>query len=136
MAVRTTSSLVEAIIEVDSNIALTPFIAAANTLVTRCCTDLDVDYTSDELEQIETWLSAHFYTVRDMRAEYEKAGSVAQKLQSKVDLGLDTSHYGQMAKTLDYYGGLAKLDEEIKNGKSNLLIADWVGTEKPTVDDD
>ena len=135
MAVRTTSSLVEAIIEVDSNITLTPFIAAANTLVTKCCTDLDEDYTAAELVQIETWLAAHFYTVRDGRAEYEKAGSVAQKLQSKVDLGLSTSHYGQTAMTLDYFGGLAKLNEEIKNGKSNILIADWLGTEKQTAGD-
>lgn len=132
---RTTDALVAGIIEVDSNITLTPFIAVANTLVTKCCTDLDEDYPAAELIQIETWLAAHFYTVRDMRAEYEKAGSVAQKLQSKVDLGLSTSHYGQTAMTLDYFGGLAKLNEEIKNGKVNLLVGTWLGTEKPTVTD-
>lgn len=113
---RTTIDLVEAIIEVDSSINLTPFIAAANTIVTQCCTDLTVDYSVDDLQQIETWLAAHFYTVRDMRAEREKAGTVEAKYQSKVDLGFKTSHYGQMAMRLDYRGGLANLDEQIANG--------------------
>ena len=94
---RTTDSLVEGIIEVYTGITLTPFIDAANMLVTKCCTDLTVDYTAAELVVIETWLSAHFYTVKDMRAEMERAGSVQEKVQSKVDLGFDPSHYGQMA---------------------------------------
>lgn len=136
MAVRTTSALVEGIIENSESITLTPFISAANMMVTRCCTDLTEDYTSDELETIETWLAAHVFTIRDMRPEYERAGSVSEKRQSKVDLGFDTSHYGQQAMRLDYHGGLAKLNEEIKKGKANILITDWLGTEKPTVEDD
>lgn len=136
MAVRTTTELVEAIIENSESVTLTPFIAAANTLVDQCCTDLTVDYTSDELAQIETWLAAHIFTIRDMRAVYEKAGDVSEKKQSKVDLGFDTSHYGQMAMRLDYRGGLAKLNEEIKNGAANILIAAWLGTEKSTATND
>ena len=132
---RTTSALVEAIIEVYTGITLTPFIDAANMLVTQCCTDLTDDYTAAELIQIETWLSAHFYTVKDMRAEMERAGSVQEKLQSKVDLGFSTSHYGQHAMLLDYHGGLAKLNEQIKKGESKQLIATWVGTPKPTADE-
>lgn len=128
---RTTDELVEGIIEVDSAISLTPFIAAANTLVTRCCTgdNVDEDYTDDELTQIETWLAAHFYTVRDMRAEAEKAGSVSQKLQSKVDLGFSTSHYGQMAMALDYQGGLSALNQQIVSGTSNRVGVTWLGTD-------
>ena len=133
---RTTSTLVEGIIEVYTGITLTPFIDAANMLVTQCCTDLTDDYTAAELVQIETWLSAHFYTVKDMRAEMERAGTVQEKVQSKVDLGFDTSHYGQMAMRLDYYGGLAKLNEQIKKGISKQLNFTWVGTPKPTADDD
>jgi len=134
MAVRTTDAEVKAIIEVDVNITLTPFIAAANTLVTQCCTDLDDDYTATELAQIETWLSAHFYTVRDMRAEGEKAGPVSEKKQSKVDLGFDTSHYGQMAMRLDYHGGLASLNEQIKKGIKKAVSVTWWGTEKEDVE--
>ena len=131
MAVRTTSDLVEEIIEVESAISLTPFIAAANTLVTKCCTDLTVDYTDTELQQIETYLSAHFYTLRDPRAEREKAGSVEVKYQSKVALGFGTSHYGQTAMSLDYYGGLAKLNRNIIKGTVGKTIGvTWLGTEE------
>ncbi len=131
---RTTSALVEGIIENELSITLTPFIDAANTLVTRCCTDLTDDYTTAELVQIETWLSAHIFTVREGRAFREKAGSVSEEKQSRVDLGFDTSHYGQMAMRLDYHGGLAKLNEQIKKGQAKQLIATWVGTPKPTAD--
>ncbi len=131
MAVRTTAALVEGIIEVDIDSAadLDPFIAAANILVTQCCTNLTVDYTADILEKIETWLAAHFYTVSDMRAISEKAGSVSEKFQSKVDLGFSTSHYGQMAMRLDFYGGLAKLDAKIKKGTITPSLS-WLGKEE------
>ncbi len=132
MAVRVTSNQVGEIIDVDSAISLTPFISAANMLVTRCCTDLTVDYTAAELVEIEKWLSAHFYTVRDMRAEMEKAGPVSERKQSKVDLGFATSHYGQMAMVLDYHGGLARLNEQTKNGTSNSVGFTYLGTEDKT----
>ncbi len=133
---RVTAAEVGGIIEWDSDstksayISMTPFIAAANGLVTELCSDSD--YTSTRLVQIELWLSAHFYTVRDMRAEMEKAGSVTQKLQSKVDLGFDTSHYGQMAMRLDTDGNLAALNERIKSGKRGTVVVTWLGTEDPT----
>lgn len=129
---RTTDILVEGIIEVESAISLTPFIDAANMLVTKFCTNLVSDYTSDELIKIETWLAAHFYTVREGRAFQEKAGPVSERKQSKVDLGFATSHYGQMAMTLDYYGGLAGLNESIKKGKVNKISVTWLGTEEAT----
>ena len=131
---RTTSILVEAIIENSGSITLTPFIDAANTLVTRYCTGLDEDYSAAELVQIETWLSAHFFTVREGRAFREKAGPVSEEKQSKVDLGFSTSHYGQQAMLLDYHGGLARLNEQIKKGQAKQLIVTWVGTPKPTAD--
>jgi len=133
---RTTSALVGGIIEWDSDtsksthIPLTPFIEVANELVTECCTS--GSHTDARLTKIETWLSAHFYTIRDMRAESEKAGSVSQKLQSKVDLGFDTSHYGQTAMRLDTEGGLAALNERIKNGRRASVGVTWLGTADPT----
>ena len=126
---RTTSALVKGIIETDDTSIpdLTPFIDVANELVTECCED---DYTSSRLTLIETWLAAHFYTVRDMRAEAEKAGPVSEKFQSKVDLGFDTSHYGQMAMRLDWQGGLAALNEKIKKGHKKLIIGAYLGTKE------
>ena len=137
MAVRVTSTEVEEIIENDESITLTPFIAAANILVTKFCTDLTEDYTTAELLDIERWLSAHFFTVRAPRRTSEKVGSVGERFQNErsVDLGFDTSHYGQMAMRLDYHGGLAKLNEQIKKGIAKRLVFTWTGTEKPTADD-
>ena len=68
------------------------------------------------LELIETWLSAHFYATRDPRPVDEKAGSVSQQNQSKVDLGFNNSHYGQDAMTVDTSGWLGRLNNKIKKG--------------------
>jgi len=124
---RTTSDLIEEIIEVDSGIVLTPFISAASAIVTQCCTNLAVDYTAAHLVEIETWLAAHFYTIREGRVFEERAGPVSERKQSKVDLGFALSHYGQMAMTLDWYGGLAALNEKIKKGKVRAPGIHWLG---------
>ena len=124
---RTTSAAVTLIIEVDATISLTPFIETANALVTEhCSTD---DYDATRLELIERWLSAHMYTIRDMRAESEKIDTASQKKQSAVDIGFDTSHYGQMAMRLDTAGGLSQLNEQMKKGTSQIVSATWLGTE-------
>ncbi len=127
---RTNDSLVEGIIEVDSTISLTPFITIANLMVTQCCTDLAEDYDAAQLIEIETWLAAHFYTNRDMRAEREKAGSVEEKFQSKVDLGFNSSHYGQTAMRIDFHGGLAALDKQTLNGIVKTVGINYIGTTK------
>jgi len=129
MAVRTTSDLVAAIIAVDTkNITdVSPFISAASALVDEACsTD---DYTDAQLTVIETWLAAHVYTIRDPRAESEKAGSISVKYQSKVALNLSTSHYGQMAMLLDHKGGLAALSKRIEKGKKQSVSITWWGSE-------
>lgn len=130
--VRTTDALVKGIIEVDDDISLTPFIDIANELVTECC--IAGEHSDSRLKLIETWLAAHCYTVRDMRAESEKAGPVSEKKQSKVDLGFDTSHYGQMAMRLDTEGGLAALNKKSKEGGGVTVGVTWLGTPKVEVE--
>lgn len=129
MAIRTSDSLVQGIIDVDSGTDLTPFISAANSIVTQCCTDLVTDYTAANLIEIETWLAAHFYAIKESKAKSEKAGSVSVTYQSKVDLGFSLTHYGQMAMALDWYGGLAVLNGQIKNGGVSGVGVTWLGTE-------
>lgn len=126
MAVRTTSALVGGIIEVDDDIDLTPFIDVANVLVTECCSA--DDYDANRLKLIETWMAAHCYSIRDMRVEAEGASGMREKLQSKVDLGFDTSHYGQMAMRLDTAGGLAALNKKSKEGGKVTVGITWCGT--------
>jgi len=50
-------------------------------------------------------------------------------------VGFDTSHYGQMAMRLDYYGGLSELNEDIKNGTGGTPTITWMGTEDETVNE-
>lgn len=134
---RTTRTLVAEVIELDVSIvpndaAMLPFITVANELVTEVCTGTagpKVAYTAERLELIERWLTAHFYTNRDPRTASESAG-VSASYQSKIDLGLDTSHYGQTAMRLDTNGGLSKLNKDIKKGKPQVS-GFWAGT-KPT----
>ena len=134
MAVRTTSVAVGGIIEVDSNISLTPFIEVANALVTECCSTDDYDAT--RLELIERWLSAHFYAIRDPRTTQESVGrGIAERFQSQVDLGFDVTHYGQMAMRLDTQGGLSSLNERIKNGGGSTAGVSWLGTPTDEIQD-
>jgi hypothetical protein len=131
MPTRTTPTLVAGIIEVDTDIPLDPFISAASSLVDRISdyaeeNDLLEDGPNsgdktrdDKLQEIETWLSAHFYTVRDPRSVSEGAGGVSISYQSSISLRLFTSHYGQMAAALDETGIL----ESISAGRSRGKIA-------------
>lgn len=119
---RTTPDLVAGIIEVDGAIGLTPFITAANALVDEIAEKSGHD--ADRLQLIETWLAAHFYTVRDPRPTSERASTIEVRYQSAVDLNLNTSHYGQMAMTLDTSGLL----RAISNGKKRVSAV-WLGKE-------
>jgi hypothetical protein len=139
MAVRTNATNVKGIIEVDATIIkvdsdLDPFIEVANELVTEQCTGTNgpaTAYTATRLELIERWLAAHFYTNRDPRPTNEKAGPVGAAYQSRVDLGFDTSHYGQHAMRLDTNGGLAALNQSVKKGGKQTVGFTWLGTTPP-----
>ena len=136
MAVRTTETDVEDIIEVDEAIDLTPFIEVASALVDTHCEAKNAAYTDDELELIERWLSAHFYAIRDPRALVEDLGRISTTIESKVHLGLNVTRYGQMAMIIDWYGGLAALNETMIKGGGNRNVAiTWLGTESETLEE-
>lgn len=128
MAIRTTNSAVEGIIEVDSSIPMTPFIEVASSIVDTVLDLPSVGYSTTVLELIERWLSAHFYAIRDPRPESEKAGPVSQKFQSEVDLGFNVTHYGQQAMRIDTKGLLASLDKSALEGKSRVIGMTYLGT--------
>jgi len=125
---RTSAASVQGIIETEASISLTPFIEAANQLVTDVCTSSS--YTDEKLELIERWLAAHFYAVRDMRPAEEAAGSVRQRFQYRVDLNLAVTVYGQQAMLLDTAGNLAALNKRITEGRTQTFgQVSWLGTE-------
>lgn len=123
---RTTETAVGLIIELDEDIPIDSFIEAASALIEEICTPLG--YDDPRLELIERWLSAHLYATRDPRPVSEAAGSVSTTYQSKIDLYLSNSHYGQTAKLLDTKGGLAALEEKIKNGVVGIPLVFWLGS--------
>ncbi len=82
----------------------------AVSLVTEHCSS--DDYTSTRLNQIALWLSAHFYTVRDPRAEMEKAGL----LQKGGPFKKAASLFGEISgHCKDLEGELALSEEFFKN---------------------
>ena len=125
MAVRVTAEDVQEIIEIDTAISLVPFIAAANAVVNAVC--VAKGYSEEALTQIELWLSAHFYTIRDPRITSESAAGVGASYQHAEGLGFDSSSYGQMAKRLDYLGALAALDAQSKKGGKVSVGLYWSG---------
>jgi hypothetical protein len=127
MSVRTTAEAVGGIIKVVGTVSMTPFIEAANALVTEHCSEDDYDAT--RLELIERWLAAHFYAIYEPRRLSERAGPVSKQIESRVDLGFDVTRYGQMAMRFDTEGGLAALNEQIKSGGSLTVGVTWLGSE-------
>lgn len=139
MPVRTTSDKVAAIIEWDADIPLDPFISVASTLVDRVeraanslnllLDDPDTGGKSreDKLTEIETFLAAHFYTLRDPRPASESAGPVSTSYQSAVMARpLSTSHYGMAAMALDETGTLTAIDAGKPGGPRKVGVF-WGG---------
>lgn len=111
---RTTADLVAGICEVDPTVSLTPMIATASRLVDRCClldvTGAPLDYSLDELTDIETYVAAHLYCIRDPQTNAVTVSGVQEQTDTKVDLRLQVTKYGQQAMLLDLHGGLAALN--------------------------
>lgn len=134
MPYRTTADLVKEIIDADvltemGCISFDGPLKAANMMVTKWC--LCGENDDDALAEIERWLAAHFAFIIKPYNQMEQAGSVMQQIETKVDLGLDVTRYGQMAKRLDACGGLAAWDEQVKNpGGFRPPGVTWLGTNK------
>ncbi len=132
----TTFAQVEKIIEIDSNITTdaAEFIETANHLVVRLglptATDSSgaVYHDATSLELVERWLTAHFYAVRDPRVVREAAGSVSAQYESKVDLYLENTRYGQQALLVDHSGKLSDWNTEMKDDKKRSSGGvNWLG---------
>lgn len=120
MAIRTTADLVDDIVEVDATVSLTPFIRAANLIVDRveaCAIAKGDPLTADELTEIETWLAAHFYSVRDPRYTSKST------LRASGAFQLDSS-YLDVAKMLDHSGCLDAIAAEGGALTARML---WLG---------
>lgn len=134
MSYRITDTDVEALVEVDDTITLTPFIAAAEELVTELC--LDSSYSTTRLAMIEAWLAAHLYLMRDQAVASEKAGNVSVNYQYKIGLNLQQTKHGQTAMLLDTAGNLAALSKRIEDGEFGTPSLTWLGEDLDDEDDE
>lgn len=118
MSVRVTATEVKEILDTTLTDAIVDvFIVVGSQLTDRVTlNDTGSLMNAAELKELERWLSAHFAAIKDVRSASEKAGSVSQKFQYKVDLNLNQTQYGTTALILDVTGYLAKLNADAKSG--------------------
>lgn len=108
MATRATEAMVKEIINTDlTDEQVTPFLAAANTMVTDLL--LGENYSTATLQEIERWLAAHFVAVRDPQVTQEKTDDAQATYEGKTGMGLNSTRYGQQAMLLDHHGILARV---------------------------
>ena len=107
MTVRVTATEVKQILDTDlTDPVIEVFINAANLTVTDALGSSTV-LSSDQLKEIERWLTAHLIaSTRDPQAESEKTGAASIKYQGRTAMGLDATFYGQQVKILDTSGVL------------------------------
>lgn len=136
MPIRTDADLIRGIADVDDFLIeedsdLDPFIEAANVLtewiVAKQTETSTAAYPSRTIRNIETWLAAHAYCILDPQRVREEVSTVREVFQQQVNLGLDQTRYGQMAKLLDTQGWLAALDNAQKKVTVPLQAKPKVG---------
>ena len=109
---RTDSAAVCAVLETSlTDDQIDPFIQTANIMVTEYLAGSDCGLSDDLLKEIETYLAAHFVTLRDRIVQREAADGVSFDYQGSTDAGLDSSQYGQTAQILDSCGKLSQLSD-------------------------
>lgn len=129
MAIRTNRAKVEGVLERDTSIPIDPFITTANLMVDWLDSkDTDSELSDALLLEIETYLAAHFYTLKDQRMSFQMTGAASASYQGKFGMGLHLTDYGQMAMVLDVTNNLALRSKEMEEGKKQRIGATWIGT--------
>lgn len=124
---RTNDTLIGQIFDIDTTVITdtTQFIQAANRLVTKFCST--TNYGATELQEIETWLAAHFCSVKQKIANKEKVDELSESFEGKTEMHLQSSLYGQTAMTLDWAGGLAAWNQQAIKGTKRTAGVTYVG---------
>lgn len=128
---RTSEQAVREIIETDTSISMTPFIAMANSL-TNWLTSVDTASLLDAvtLELIERNLAAHFYQAnRDRNFSSKATLNASGSYQGMTTMVLMSTDPGQTACLLDVTGNLDVRSAEAMSGKKKSVGIAWLGTE-------
>jgi len=114
----------------DSTILLAVFITTANQITDQLeAEDSTSILSTAELTQIEAWLAAHFYSMRDQQLKAKSTGSASGSFRGVDGLGFSGTLHGQSAMLLDKTGWLAKRNKEMMEGRKFTATANWGGTE-------
>ena len=120
---RTDQATVSKVIEVDDDIWDDVFVTTASVLVDRLVSvNDDATITDDIFTNIETYLAAHFYALRDPQYQFKSTGKAQATFQGQTGKGLDLTWWGQTAKVLDPTGLL----ESIFDNEGEVGIY-WLG---------
>lgn len=129
MAFRTTPSDVQAIVEHDPTVSMVPYIAAASAMLDQVVASCKpaASLSTAKLKIIETWLAAHFYSVRDQQFSQETEGKGSATYQGQTQMNLTSSKYGQTAMMLDGSNCLASRNLEVTTGMRRVAGTIWGG---------
>ena len=135
MSIRTTEVAVKQILarnyDEDKQTEIYPFISAASVIVDRvitCAAAKSITLTTTETELIERWLAAHFYCAGpDLLYSSKSTAGASASFQGQTGMHLDSTSYGQMAKTLDYSGCLTEIDKRQEQTAGGRASGFWLG---------
>lgn len=93
------------------------FIAAASMVVDYVVTqDVNLLMTSNSLEIVECWLSAHFYAHSDQLYKSKNTAQASATFQGETAMCFQSTQYGQTAMLLDLTNTLARRNQEALKG--------------------
>ncbi len=120
---RTDSTMVGNILDTDVT-DFSAFITPANLLVTNALATPGKITDATTLQEIETWLAAHFFKMSlEQQEKSEKAGEASATYKGAASgRGLKTTTYGQTAMDLDLTGTLANLGKRAARIDTILAI--------------
>jgi hypothetical protein len=132
VAVRTTDTAVKAILlgnyDLEDTPDLTAFMDSAAILIKRVeACDSNGVLDEEDLEIIERWLSAHFYSHADQLLQSKSTGDASASFQGRTGMGLESTQYGQTAMNLDGSGCLEKINDQMKKGGKPKPSINWMG---------
>lgn len=133
MSVRTTPGAVTAILggstspnsHYDGTTDVTPFIDSASSIVDTLAAKASPSLSVSQLEIIERWLSAHFYTAYDQMFTNKTTGKASAGFMDTGGEGFCGTPYGKMAVRLDPTRYLAALDNK------GVVGMTWLGKYPP-----
>ncbi len=124
MAVRATTESVRAVIEVDAAADLNALITAANALTEYVVSQDTLSLLTTDLQfQIETYLAAHLYALKDPQYQAKHTGKAGATYQGQTKLRLEATWWGQQALIFDVTGKLTALNDGVKQ----VLSVQWLG---------